>query len=102
MYSLDFNSIVPLYQQLKDAILTQIENGELKNGQQIMPEQEMSEAYQISRITVRKALAELVDEGVFDRALNPEVVRTGKPATYMQKLKDGKNVRICRKCGAEL
>lgn len=64
MYSLDFNSIVPLYQQLKDAILTQIENGELKNGQQIMPEQEMSEAYQISRITVRKALAELVDEGV--------------------------------------
>ncbi len=37
---------------------------------------------------------ELVDEGVFDRALNPEVVRTGKPATYMQKLKDGKNVVI--------
>ena len=30
----------------------------------------------------------------FDLALNPEVVRTGKPATYMQKLKDGKNVVI--------
>ena len=41
-----------------------------------------------------KNVRELVDEGVFDRALNPEVVRTGKPATYMQKLKDGKNVVI--------
>ncbi len=41
-----------------------------------------------------KNVRDLVDEGVFDRALNPEVVRTGKPATYMQKLKDGKNVVI--------
>ena len=41
-----------------------------------------------------KNVRDLVSEGFFDLALNPEVVRTGKPATYMQKLKDGKNVVI--------
>ena len=41
-----------------------------------------------------KNVRDLVSEGLFDLALNPEVVRTGKPATYMQKLKDGKNVVI--------
>ncbi|MDR3319885.1 MAG: PAS domain-containing protein [Desulfovibrio sp.] len=32
----------------------------------------------------------LVDEGVFDRVLNPEIVSTGKPATHMQTLKADK------------
>ena len=41
-----------------------------------------------------KNVRDLVSEGFFDLALNPEVVRTGKPATYMQKLKDGKG-RVC-------
>lgn len=41
-----------------------------------------------------KNVRDLVSEGFFDLALNPEVVRTGKPAIYMQKLKDGKNVVI--------
>lgn len=34
----------------------------------------------------------LVEEGVFDHILNPEIVRTGKPATHVQQLKNGKKL----------
>lgn len=64
MQGLDTTSIVPLYKQLKDLIMKEIEEGKLKPNQKIPTEQEMSEYYQISRMTVRKAMAQLVDEGV--------------------------------------
>lgn len=64
MQALDTTSIVPLYKQLKRLILKEIEEGRLKANQKIKTELELSETYQISRMTVRKALAELVDEGV--------------------------------------
>ena len=64
MEGLDASSIVPLYKQLKDLILKEIKEGKLKPNQKIPTEQELSENYQISRMTVRKALAQLVDEEV--------------------------------------
>ena len=64
MKGLDTTSIVPLYKQLKDLILKQIDEGILKPNQKIPTEQELSELYQISRMTVRKSLAQLVDEGI--------------------------------------
>ena len=64
MQGLDTTSIVPLYKQLKDLILKEIEEGRLKPNQKIPTELELSERYQISRMTVRKALAQLVDEGI--------------------------------------
>jgi DNA-binding GntR family transcriptional regulator len=54
---------VPLYIQLKESIRSSIVNGELKYGDQIPTELELSEEYKISRITVRKAILELVEEG---------------------------------------
>lgn len=39
-----------------------------------------------------KQVRTLVEEGVFDRVLNPEIVRTGKPATHVQQLQDGKRL----------
>ena len=54
----------PLYKQLKDLILKEIEEGRLKPNQKIPTELELSERYQISRMTVRKSLAQLVDEGI--------------------------------------
>ena len=35
---------------------------------------------------------DLVGSGVFDIALNPEIVKTGKPTTHVQHLKDGKTL----------
>lgn len=64
MSELDPKSIVPLYKQLKDLLLQDIKEGIFKANQKIPTELELSEKYQISRMTVRKALAELVEEGI--------------------------------------
>jgi PAS domain S-box-containing protein len=34
----------------------------------------------------------LVENGIFDKILNPEIVRTGKPATHVQQLQNGKKL----------
>jgi DNA-binding GntR family transcriptional regulator len=54
---------VPLYLQLKESIRSEIVNQKLKSGEKIPTEVELSEKYEISRVTVRKAITELVDEG---------------------------------------
>ncbi|QOV18813.1 GntR family transcriptional regulator [Blautia liquoris] len=64
MQLLDTTSIIPLYEQLKNIILNDIKEGKLKPNQKIPTEMEFSKKYKISRMTVRKALSELVDEGV--------------------------------------
>ena len=47
----------------------------------------------LSKERVRgKNVRELQEEGVFDLVLNPEIVRTGKPATHAQHLGDRKSV----------
>jgi GntR family transcriptional regulator len=53
----------PLYIQLKESIRSSILNGTLKYGDKIPTELELSESYNISRITVRNAILELVEEG---------------------------------------
>lgn len=60
---MDKNSIVPLYQQLSDDIKRQIMEGKLKENDKLMTELEFSQAYDVSRITVRKAIEILADEG---------------------------------------
>ena len=50
------HSATPLYQQLVDSIKEQILSGKIKEGDKLMTEQEFSEAYNVSRITVRKAM----------------------------------------------
>ena len=62
MSKLNKNSSVPLYQQLVDEIKSQIDSGILKENDRIMTETELSEEYEVSRITVRKAISILVDE----------------------------------------
>lgn len=39
-----------------------------------------------------KNVRSLVEEGIFDFVLNPEIVRTGKPVTHVQQLKNGKRL----------
>lgn len=57
------NSIVPMYQQLADTIKQQILSGELKDSDKLMTEAELGESYHVSRITVRKAINILVENG---------------------------------------
>lgn len=56
------NSMVPLYQQLSDKIKKQIIDGQLKPGDRLPTEAEFSQTFNVSRITVRKAIELLVDD----------------------------------------
>jgi len=55
---------IPVYYQLKEIIREKIEIGELKIGEKITSENKLSEIFQISRMTVRQAIKELVGEGL--------------------------------------
>jgi GntR family transcriptional regulator len=58
---------LPLYYQLKELIREQVENGEIRAGDRIPSERELSERYEISRMTARQAITELVNEGLLFR-----------------------------------
>ena len=54
----------PLWSRTADLIGGQIERGELAAGARLPPERELCTRLDISRVTLRKALAHLVDRGV--------------------------------------
>lgn len=56
-------SEVPLYQNMIDDLIHQIEGGTLPASTKLLSEAELGDAYDVSRITVRRALAELVNRG---------------------------------------
>lgn len=60
-------SPVPAYFQLKNLIRGKIDSGEYAAGQLIPSERELSELLAISRMTVRQALNQLVQEGALTR-----------------------------------
>ena len=57
----------PLYHQLMQRITADIEQGVYPTGSKIPPEHELEQLYQVSRVTVRRALAELTAEGKLER-----------------------------------
>ncbi|MDM5330310.1 GntR family transcriptional regulator [Neobacillus sp. CF12] len=61
------NSPVPIYHQLEEYIKQQIETGILKEEAVIPSEREYAERFQISRMTVRQAINNLVSEGYLKR-----------------------------------
>lgn len=61
---IDKNSVIPIYYQLYKLIEDQIRRGELKPGESLPTEHEISSHFEISRMTVRRAIAELVTAGM--------------------------------------
>ncbi|WP_117168593.1 GntR family transcriptional regulator [Paraliobacillus sediminis] len=59
---IDKNSAVPIYHQLEEHIKKLIENGDLKPGDMIPSEREYAEKYKVSRMTIRQAIVNLVNE----------------------------------------
>ena len=57
----------PLYIQIKQFILDKIESGEWTTGQRIATEFELTEQFDVSRMTVNKAIRDLVNEGKLQR-----------------------------------
>ena len=60
---IDRNSYEPLYYQIKTDIEQQILDGRIKIGDKLMSETQMLQHYNVGRMTVRNALAELVATG---------------------------------------
>ena len=67
MKKLQTESASPLYHQLMQRIRVDIEKGKYPVGSKIPPEHELEETYQLSRVTVRRALAELTEIGLLER-----------------------------------
>ncbi|ACL71039.1 GntR family transcriptional regulator [Halothermothrix orenii] len=61
------NSPIPLYYQLKDLLIRAIKEGSLKPGDRIPSERELAEYHDISRMTVHKAIEQLVQENYLYR-----------------------------------
>jgi GntR family transcriptional regulator len=72
---LDKRSKVPLYKQLKEALLEYIEKN-LKEGDALPIESEIEKLFGVSRITVRKTIEELTSEGI--------VTKTQGRGTFVQ------------------
>ena len=76
----------PLYKQLAQAIQRSIQSGEYPEGSRLPSEQELSELYHVSRITVRTALKELADAEL--------VIRKQGKGTFVGKKKFKRNLSL--------
>ena len=59
----DGKAAIPLYQQVIDIIKNEINSGAYKSGARIPNEFELAENYKVGRVTVRRAIEELVQQG---------------------------------------
>ncbi|MEW9796806.1 histidine utilization repressor [Alteromonas sp. CYL-A6] len=57
----------PRFVAIKSALLDDIEHGRLKPGEQVGSENQLAERFGVSRMTARRALSELVSEGILAR-----------------------------------
>ena len=64
---LNNSSSTPLYDQLKQILKEAIDQGEYKSGDRLPNESELCDLYGVSRITVRRAIQDLADEGFLER-----------------------------------
>lgn len=67
MLQIDKQSPLPIYYQIEAYLKQQIDAGELQPGESIPSEREFSERYNVSRMTVRQAITNLVNAGYLSR-----------------------------------
>jgi len=67
MIKLDRGAKAPLYQQVKSGLLEHIKASSTSHDQPIPSERELAEMLKLSRLTVRRSIVELADEGFLRR-----------------------------------
>lgn len=75
------SSAVPIYEQIKNAIISQIMNGELEENENIPSIRSLAQDIRISVMTIKKAYDELEQEGYI-------VTRQGKGSFVAKKNKE--------------
>ncbi|TIV74530.1 MAG: GntR family transcriptional regulator, partial [Mesorhizobium sp.] len=63
----DREHLLPLYEQVRQSIVTGIETGQFAEGSFLPPEPELMSLYRVSRITLRRAIGELCADGRLQR-----------------------------------
>jgi GntR family transcriptional regulator len=58
---------IPLYVKIREALRQEITDGTLQRGEKILSEDLLAEKYNVSRMTVRQGIADLIDEGYLYR-----------------------------------
>jgi len=64
---IDSSSLIPFYAQLEKILYERISSGLYKSGSLIPSETQLGEEFEVSRITVRKAIEGLVSEGLLTK-----------------------------------
>ena len=93
---LDKESTVSLYIQLMHVIKEQIHNGTYLEGEQIPTEGELSKMYNISRITIRRAIEELCQQGYLKK-IQGKGTFVEAPKIY-RKLEQDNNISFTEAC----
>ena len=61
----------PIYIRIHNDLKESIEKGKWQVGDRIPAERELAEKYYVSRMTLRKAVQTLVEEGILERRARP-------------------------------
>jgi GntR family histidine utilization transcriptional repressor len=78
----------PRFVQIKSSLLEQIENGQMTAGDKVPSENQLAESFGVSRMTSRRALSELVAEGILLRSQGlGTFVADHRPMTSMLEIK---------------
>lgn len=64
---LDKQSPIPIYIQIEEQLKQQIQQGDFPVGTAIPSERELTERFDVSRMTVRQAITNLVNDGLLYR-----------------------------------
>ena len=100
MRKIDKNIATPIYLQINEMIREMITDGELKEGDTLMSERDMSEHFDVSRMTINKAILKLADEGYVVRENKRTTIAKKRPVTRYENIngltemtrKEGKSV----------
>src|SRR3954451_4363825 len=78
----------PLHVQIREAIRSQVRDGKLIDATgRLMTEAELGRHFSVSRITIRNAIAPLVNEGMFDRTRGRGTfLRSNQPENWVGRL----------------
>lgn len=88
---------LPLYVQLRELILQRIENGEYLPGEKLPSEREMATLYKINRMTVKKAINTIVEDGILYKNQNKGTFvskKEPKKILYLNDHSKGKSIGL--------
>lgn len=88
MHTINRESPIPVYYQIQQDLLSRISRGEWKLGELMPSESALLKDYEVSRVTLRQALAELEKDGIIKRFRGKGAYVKGiSPKPYVHELK---------------